>query len=138
MQRVLRMLLTALEAPNTDTGYNDGWARILNDDAPIIYISLGTVFNDKADFYRMCFEALADIDRQGVLSVGKRTNIAALGTIPGFFYCERICSSVRTITAYSVVRDAWWNEQCERGPVLWCSSRSHPTVRRSEPGWATH
>ncbi len=52
------------------------------DESPVIYISLGTVFNDKADFYRVCIEAFADIDRQIVLSVGKRTNIAALGNIP--------------------------------------------------------
>jgi MGT family glycosyltransferase len=54
-------------------------------DVPIVYISLGTVFNDKADFYRTCCEALADIDRKVVLAVGKRTNIAALGTVPGNF-----------------------------------------------------
>jgi MGT family glycosyltransferase len=50
--------------------------------APVIYISLGTVFNDKADFYRTCLEAFADIDRSVVLSVGNRTNIATLGNIP--------------------------------------------------------
>ncbi len=51
-------------------------------DAPIIYISLGTVFNDQADFYRTCLEAFADSDRKVVLSVGKWTNIAALGSVP--------------------------------------------------------
>jgi MGT family glycosyltransferase len=51
-------------------------------ESPVIYISLGTVFNDKADFYRTCLEAFADIDRSVVLSVGKRTNIAALGNLP--------------------------------------------------------
>jgi len=55
------------------------------DDIPIIYISLGTVFNNKVDFYRTCFEAFANIGRKVVLAVGKRTNIAALGTIPDNF-----------------------------------------------------
>jgi MGT family glycosyltransferase len=58
-------------------------------ETPVIYISLGTVFNDKADFYRTCFEAFADSDRQVVLSVGKWTDIAALGTVPGNFIVQR-------------------------------------------------
>ena len=58
------------------------------DETPVIYISLGTVFNDKADFYRMCYEAFADIGRTVVLSIGKRTNIAALGTMPRNFIVQ--------------------------------------------------
>ncbi len=54
-------------------------------DAPIIYVSLGTVFNDKSDFYRTCFEAFAQSDYQVILSVGKRTNIASLGPLPPNF-----------------------------------------------------
>lgn len=54
-------------------------------DAPIIYISLGTVFNEKADFYRTCFEAFGSSNRQVVMSVGTRTDIAALGAIPRNF-----------------------------------------------------
>jgi MGT family glycosyltransferase len=57
-------------------------------ETPVIYISLGTVFNDKADFYRLCYEAFADIDYTVVLSVGKRTNIAALGTMPRNFIVQ--------------------------------------------------
>jgi len=57
-------------------------------DTPVIYISLGTVFNDKADFYRMCYEAFADIGCTVVLSVGKITNIAALGAIPRNFIVQ--------------------------------------------------
>ena len=54
----------------------------------MIYISLGTVFNEKADFYRMCYKAFADIGRTVVLSVGKRTNIDALGTMPRNFIVQ--------------------------------------------------
>ncbi len=53
--------------------------------SPVIYISLGTVFNDKVDFYRMCYEAFAGIDHTVVLSVGKRTDIASLGAMPQNF-----------------------------------------------------
>lgn len=54
-------------------------------DMPIIYISLGTVFNDKVEFYRTCCEAFADVGRKIVLAVGKRTNVDALGMVPGNF-----------------------------------------------------
>ena len=58
------------------------------DESSVIYISLGTVFNDKADFYRMCYEAFADIGHTVVLSVGKRTNIANMGKMPRNFIVQ--------------------------------------------------
>ncbi|HEY6286206.1 MAG TPA: macrolide family glycosyltransferase, partial [Ktedonobacteraceae bacterium] len=66
-------------------------------ETPAIYISLGTVFNDKADFYRMCYEAFADIGRTVVLSVGKRTNIAALGTAPRNFIVQEFVSQLELL-----------------------------------------
>jgi MGT family glycosyltransferase len=38
--------------------------------APVVYISLGTTFNRAPEFYRACFEALADMPVQVVLSAG--------------------------------------------------------------------
>jgi MGT family glycosyltransferase len=52
---------------------------------PIIYISLGTVFNDKGDFYRLCLEAFADLNYCVVMSIGNRTDMNHLGTIPSNF-----------------------------------------------------
>jgi MGT family glycosyltransferase len=54
-------------------------------DEPVIYIALGTIFNDKGVFYRLCFEAFADLDYRVVMSVGKRTDMSQMGTIPGNF-----------------------------------------------------
>ena len=54
-------------------------------DNPVIYISLGTVFNDKGDFYRLCLEAFANLNYRIVMSVGSRTDISHLGTIPSNF-----------------------------------------------------
>lgn len=51
----------------------------------VIYISLGTIFNDKADFYRLCFEAFVNLNARVVMSVGRKTDIARLGTIPSNF-----------------------------------------------------
>ncbi len=53
--------------------------------SPIVYISLGTINNDNLDFYRQCFEAFSSHSGQFILSVGKRTDIAALGSIPANF-----------------------------------------------------
>jgi MGT family glycosyltransferase len=52
---------------------------------PVIYISLGTINNTNMDFYRNCFAAFADYPAQFILSVGKKTDIAALGQIPPNF-----------------------------------------------------
>lgn len=54
-------------------------------DSPVVYISLGTINNDNVDFYRQCFEAFGNHSGQFILSVGKRTDIAALGSIPANF-----------------------------------------------------
>lgn len=54
-------------------------------DEPVIYISLGTVFNDKGDFYRLCLEAFADFNYRVVMSIGTKTDMLHLGTIPRNF-----------------------------------------------------
>ncbi len=38
--------LTVYQAPNTDTGYNDEWARILHDDIPVVSTSWGLCEQD--------------------------------------------------------------------------------------------
>jgi MGT family glycosyltransferase len=52
---------------------------------PLVYISLGTINNQRADFYRACFEAFGSHGGQFILSVGKATNIDSLGAIPPNF-----------------------------------------------------
>lgn len=49
---------------------------------PLIYISLGSVHNQKLDFYRQCLSAFADLPCEVAMSVGKQTNMAELGDIP--------------------------------------------------------
>jgi hypothetical protein len=60
------------------------WHR-LEDGRPLIYLSLGTIYHNKADFYRMAFATFADHPGQFVLSAGRMTDIAALGPIPDNF-----------------------------------------------------
>lgn len=54
-------------------------------DRPVIYISLGTLFNNRLDFYRTCIEAFADTKYQVVLSIGRQIQVEELGPIPENF-----------------------------------------------------
>jgi MGT family glycosyltransferase len=56
-----------------------------------VYISLGTVYNMDEAFYQTLFTAFADYPAQFILSVGRKTDIAKLGSIPGnFIVCNYV------------------------------------------------
>ncbi len=48
----------------------------------LVYVSMGTVVNDRLALYRNCIAALAGEDLQLILSVGDQVDIAALGPLP--------------------------------------------------------
>ncbi|MBO5955911.1 MAG: glucosyltransferase, partial [Clostridia bacterium] len=48
----------------------------------LIYISMGTVNNDKMPFYRTCISALADTDYQVIMSVGNLVSVQEFGNLP--------------------------------------------------------
>ncbi|WP_263164828.1 macrolide family glycosyltransferase [Streptomyces sp. SCSIO ZS0520] len=50
---------------------------------PVVYVSLGTVFNRATDFYRRCVEAFEGSEFHLLMSVGEGTDPAALGALPG-------------------------------------------------------
>ncbi|MES5938984.1 MULTISPECIES: macrolide family glycosyltransferase [unclassified Bacillus cereus group] len=50
-----------------------------------IYISLGTVFNDALDFYKLCMKAFENSNQTIVMSIGNKTKISDLGNIPKNF-----------------------------------------------------
>jgi MGT family glycosyltransferase len=52
---------------------------------PVIYISLGTLYNSRPDFYRLCFDAFADFDSCVVMAIGRNTDPAHMGPIPPNF-----------------------------------------------------
>jgi MGT family glycosyltransferase len=56
------------------------WTAVNN--PVLIYISLGTLFNGDAGFYRKCLEAFRDVDCQAILSVGGNVAPEALGAPP--------------------------------------------------------
>ena len=49
---------------------------------PLVYIALGTVINDRPDFYRKCIEALRGMDAEAVIACGDAVDISALGPLP--------------------------------------------------------
>ncbi|HTK07860.1 MAG TPA: macrolide family glycosyltransferase [Ktedonobacteraceae bacterium] len=57
----------------------------LDESRPLLYISLGTVWNDRLAFFQQCFEAFGASEYQVVLSHGRRVAPAALGPIPSNF-----------------------------------------------------
>jgi MGT family glycosyltransferase len=48
----------------------------------LVYVSLGTLFNTDAAFFRRCLEALAPVDCQVVVSLGQQVQVADLGSVP--------------------------------------------------------
>jgi len=52
---------------------------------PVLYISLGTIFNNWPAFYRMCFEAFGGTPWRVVLATGHAVDVAELGAVPGNF-----------------------------------------------------
>jgi len=53
--------------------------------APLVFVSLGTIFNERPDFYAACFTALGDLPVQVVLAVGSKLDQDDLGAVPANF-----------------------------------------------------
>ncbi|MCR3760573.1 glycosyl transferase [Clostridium felsineum] len=51
----------------------------------VIYISLGTIFNNSLEFYENCFKAFGDMNVQVIMSVGKKVDIKTFKDIPSNF-----------------------------------------------------
>ncbi|GAB2672721.1 glycosyltransferase [Saccharopolyspora gloriosae] len=54
-------------------------------ESPLLFISLGTVFNQRPDFFQLCIEAFRDSGWQVAMSIGKVVDVADLGEIPENF-----------------------------------------------------
>ncbi|MEU5304235.1 macrolide family glycosyltransferase [Streptomyces noursei] len=63
---------------------HDDWTP-QHTDRPVLYISMGTLFNRDESFYKLCFEAFGDSRWQVAMSIGQRTAVSDLGDIPANF-----------------------------------------------------
>jgi len=59
---------------------------ITENNKPIIYVALGTIYNDKVDTYRSIIQALKVVSYPSYISIGKYINISDLGDIPPNVY----------------------------------------------------
>jgi MGT family glycosyltransferase len=62
-----------------------------------IYISMGTVNNSKADFYKKCIAALKDADLDVIMSVGELIDLERIGDIPQNFTIERSVNQIEVL-----------------------------------------
>lgn len=69
-----------------------------NTDAAVIYISMGTVFNDVKSLYQLCFEALASFHGQVILSVGNRIDVESLQGVPDHFTIVPFAPQLQVLT----------------------------------------
>lgn len=67
----------------------DGFAWESLTSGEVVYVSMGTLFNEDAGFYRECFAALGDEDLQVVLAVGENVRMEELRRVPENFIVER-------------------------------------------------
>ena len=65
---------------------------------PLVYISLGTVINDRPDFYGKCIEAFRDENLDVIISCGKSVDIAKLGKLPDHI---KVCDHVDQLDVLS-------------------------------------
>lgn len=61
--------------------HSTGW-QPPSDGAPVLFVSLGTAFNDRPDFFALCAEAFRGTAWHVVMATGDRTDTAAIGTLP--------------------------------------------------------
>ncbi|MER6030746.1 macrolide family glycosyltransferase [Streptomyces sp. NPDC001851] len=58
-------------------------------DKPVLLIALGTLFNERPDFYRACLKAFADLPFHVVMAVGEHVDPAGLGAVPDSWEVHR-------------------------------------------------
>lgn len=62
-----------------------------------LYISMGTINNDCAAFYRTCMEAFGDTDLRVILSVGNKVDISSLGSAPDNFIVRNYVPQIEVL-----------------------------------------
>lgn len=74
----VRFVGPCLDPARLDEG---GWNRPVSG-ARVLYVSFGTGFNERPDFYRTCIAAFTGSEWHVVMSVGERVDVADVGEVP--------------------------------------------------------
>ncbi|WP_237980315.1 macrolide family glycosyltransferase [Bacillus thuringiensis] len=77
---------------------NEGFDYTSIEENSAIYISLGTVFNEALDFYKLCMKAFENSDHTIVMSIGNKTKISDLGNIPKNFIVKNYVPQTKLLT----------------------------------------
>lgn len=84
------------------------------DQRPLIYVSLGTVWNNRLDFYRMCIDAFRHSAYQVLISVGSGVDDASLGPLPENVHVRRQVDQIEVLERAALfVSHAGMNSLCE-------------------------
>jgi MGT family glycosyltransferase len=60
---------------------DESW-RPSEDSRPLLFISLGTAFNNQPDFFRMCLDAFGDGQWRVAMAIGEKIDPGELGAVP--------------------------------------------------------
>ncbi len=69
---------------------------------PLVYVSLGTVINDRPGFYHTCIEALRDADVDLLISCGKAFDPTLLGKLPANVRVEQYVDQMDVLSRASL------------------------------------
>ncbi|MBR2682313.1 MAG: hypothetical protein IKE22_03495 [Atopobiaceae bacterium] len=69
---------------------------------PLVYVSLGTVINDRPGFYHMLIDALGNSDVDLLISCGKAFDPAQLGELPGNVQVEQYVDQMEVLSRASL------------------------------------
>jgi MGT family glycosyltransferase len=88
------------------------WELVRRD--AMIYVSMGTLFNRDASFYRACFEAFRDEDFQVIMSTGAAVASESLGPAPANFIVKAYTPQLKILQqAGAFVTHGGMNSVCE-------------------------
>ncbi|MEV0990828.1 macrolide family glycosyltransferase [Streptomyces sp. NPDC049949] len=85
----------------SDRSFQGRWQRP-SDGRPVVYVSLGSQFNRRPEFYRACVDALEGLGRHVVMSVGAEVAAAGLGPLPEGFEVHASVPQLDVLAAASV------------------------------------
>ena len=100
----------------------------------LVYVSLGTLFNADAGFYRNCFDAFKDMDVAVIMSIGSNVSEASLGQPPPNFSVRILRAAAGGAPARVGIRDARRHEQRQRESLLRRAAGSDPPDERAGDG----
>ncbi|MBW9173072.1 macrolide family glycosyltransferase [Clostridium estertheticum] len=66
-------------------------------DKKVIYIALGTIFNNSIEFYESCFKAFGDMNVEIIMSVGKNIDVNTFKSIPSNFVVKNYVSQLEIL-----------------------------------------